>query len=340
MSQPPVHTIDRTPEYEQFIAALTEFHKKRGTPLDAFPKLGNNHVDLYKLFNHVVKNGGYDAVSDEKLAWRRVCEELGLMTGNPPAAAFSLKTLFYKYLAAYEIKTIHNKEPPPPEILEHTTARGSGLLTRTLENFAPSRRDGGHRDSEGDEGTPARERIAEDTPGSARATRGLRQDPPQRVIFQPDTGPSRSRHASGQQSTPGAHGSGHHGTPSQSGSHHQSSQNHNPHLTAYQRTGDGPSHQYIPKEPDFQNAAVMAYKPSQPLTLPFRAVETPANNAEIFAQARRAGRLQAMGKPPPNPLRHLSKDPQRPCLLCGLFFLLTVVSSWNGEWAQYLHALS
>ncbi|KAL1836267.1 hypothetical protein VTK73DRAFT_5112 [Phialemonium thermophilum] len=89
---PGTHTIDRTPEYEEFIADLRKFHEQRGTSFEPEPKLGANHVDLLKLFKHIMAHGGYDKVSDEKLAWRRMCENLGLMTANPPAAAFGLKS--------------------------------------------------------------------------------------------------------------------------------------------------------------------------------------------------------------------------------------------------------
>lgn len=291
--QVPVHTIDRTSEYEQFIHKLTEFHRQRGTSFDPAPKLGVCNVDLLKLFNHIVSHGGYDAVSDEKLAWRKMCENLGLMTSNPPAAAFSLKSIFYKYLAAYEIKAIHNKEPPPPEILEHTTAKGSGLLTRTLENYAPSRRETtAHKDSDGDDGTPARERPSEDTPGSARASRGLRQDPPQRVIFQPETSSSRPRHASGQHANMASH-SAHHTPHSQP--HTTSHQMQQQQQASYQ-TSRG-YHMYTPQTPDLQNPSVAAYEPARVHVLPMRAVETPANNPEGFANARRLARLQAAGKP-------------------------------------------
>jgi chromatin structure-remodeling complex subunit RSC9 len=44
---------------------------------------------------------------------------------------------------AYEITTLHKKEPPPKEILEDISARGADLLTRTVENFKPH----GARDS-------------------------------------------------------------------------------------------------------------------------------------------------------------------------------------------------
>ena len=301
------HIIDRTPEYEEFINNLRVFHEQRGTNLDAEPKMGNLVVDLFKLFNYVVELGGYDKVSEEKLMWRKVCEILNLMRTSAPADAYSLKQIFYKNLAAYEIKTIHNKEPPPPEILEYTTAKGGSLLTRTLENYS-ARNKPGHRESEvsGDDGTPSRDRAAaSDTPGSGRAARGLREAPPQRVIFQPDTGNSsrQTRHASNQHSTPTSHASNQvpHHTPSS----HPHPLSHGPAHTPtmqvshpYQQQIRGASYIYNPPEPDFQLQSVMNWEPSRAEPLQLAAVDTPSSNPGLFAQRQRALRRQIVGEPP------------------------------------------
>ena len=142
--------------------------------------------------------GGYDAVSSEKLAWRKVGQEFNLGQTNTAAYAFALKTVYYKNLAyalsnslslshnanfpsAYEIKTVHNKEPPPKEILEGISAKGGDLLSRTVENFRPPQsRDhmANGQESEGSENeerkTPKEEKMDVDDPGSGggRMTRG------------------------------------------------------------------------------------------------------------------------------------------------------------------------
>lgn len=69
------------------------------THFEAEPRVGNQHVDLLRLFKLVVARGGYDAVSGEKLAWRKVGQEFGLGNSNLPALAFSLKSTYYKNLA-------------------------------------------------------------------------------------------------------------------------------------------------------------------------------------------------------------------------------------------------
>ncbi len=84
--------------------------------------------------------------------------------------------------SAYEIATIHQRDPPPKEILEDISARGGDLLNRTMENFKPpaARETGnlanGHdSDGSGDEEhkTPKAEKMDVDDPGSGgRVTRG------------------------------------------------------------------------------------------------------------------------------------------------------------------------
>ena len=143
---------------------------------------------MHRLFLIVTSRGGYDAVSSEKLAWRKIGAEFNLGQTNAAAYAFALKTTYYKNLAyvdnyqrdhsltrirAYAIKRIHKQEPPPKEILEQTTAKGGDLLSRTLDNFkAPQIKEqiaNGH-DSDGSEDeahkTPKTERVDGDEPGS------------------------------------------------------------------------------------------------------------------------------------------------------------------------------
>lgn len=86
---------------------------------------------------------------------------------------------------AYEISTIHNREPPPPSILEDVSAKGGDLLNRTVENYFPTgsrepdRLRNGESDSEeSDENgepkkTPKPDKMDMDEPGSTgRVTRG------------------------------------------------------------------------------------------------------------------------------------------------------------------------
>jgi hypothetical protein len=87
-------------------------------------------------------------------------------------------------LRAYEISTVHNREPPPKEILEDVSAKGGDLLNRTVENFFPpgsretERLRNGDEDSEDEEEegdvkrTPRDDKMDVDEPGSlGRSTR-------------------------------------------------------------------------------------------------------------------------------------------------------------------------
>lgn len=261
---------------------LAAFHEKRGTELQREPRVGSKFINLQDLFRVVVERGGYDKISDEKLAWRKLGQDWNLPANNLPALAFGLKTVYYKNLAAFEIVEIHKKEPPPREILEDLTAKGGALLTRTIDNYKPSARQEtkalGYHDSEasGDDGTPSRERIgSEETPGSGgRVTRGLRQAPPQRVLFQPEV------HASSRQ-TRHIPTSSHTSTPQQ-------------HHTQQQVNRGGASSSYTPTLSENQSQAVERYEPRPQMPLTLRPVITPGNNAVEFARRQKAFRDAAL----------------------------------------------
>lgn len=67
--------------------------------LDVNPRVNGKSIDLYRLFYIVANRGGYDAVSAEKLAWRKVGQEFNLGQTNAAAYAYTLKKVFYKNLA-------------------------------------------------------------------------------------------------------------------------------------------------------------------------------------------------------------------------------------------------
>ncbi|KAL8848672.1 MAG: hypothetical protein Q9221_006346 [Calogaya cf. arnoldii] len=236
-----------------FLKRLANFHQQRGTALDAAPRVNNKPIDLQKLYHIVLDQGGYDQVSRAKLAWRKVGQAFGLGANNAAAYAFALKTVYYKNLAAFEIKDRYNKEPPPKEILEQVTARGGDLLTRTLENYSQPSIEDAEPSGDDEVTTPnGGDKMDLDEPGSGpgRSTRGLRQAPPQRVLFQPNLSSSRqTRTATG---------------------HGQSPQPTTAPVAAY----NGPSLPY----------SISSYEPRPPFPLTLRGVTTPANNSIRFYQ--------------------------------------------------------
>ena len=69
------------------------------TQVDFNARVNGKYIDLHKLYKIVTSRGGYDAVSAEKLAWRKVGNEFNLGTSNAAAYAFAVKTTYYKNLA-------------------------------------------------------------------------------------------------------------------------------------------------------------------------------------------------------------------------------------------------
>ncbi|KAL8704508.1 MAG: hypothetical protein Q9201_002317 [Fulgogasparrea decipioides] len=245
---------------EEFIQELKAFHQQRGTALDPAPRVNGKQIDLQKLYQHVAHLGGYDQVSREKLAWRKVGHEFGLGATNAAAYAFALKTAYYKNLAAFEIKHLHNKEPPPKTILEDVTAKGGDLLTRTIQSYRHPTVEDGEGSGVDEVTTPTGDKMDIDEPGSGtgRSTRGLRQAPPQRVLFQPDVSSSRqTRTATGQGQSPQPTATAQSGYSSPAGSN----QHNMPH-------------------------SISSYEPRPPMPLTLRGVTTPANNSTRFYQEK------------------------------------------------------
>ncbi|KAK5166905.1 Chromatin structure-remodeling complex protein rsc9 [Saxophila tyrrhenica] len=281
-------SIERNEAHEDFIKKVAEYHEKRGTNFDPEPKVGVRHIDLLKLYERVVGEGGYDLVSDTKakpLMWRRFAEEFVGKNQYTAAQAFQIKNVYYKNLCAYEIATHWEKEPPPKEILEEVTAKGGGVMTRTLENFErPAPREQVNLDNEDSsdtspqqQQTPKEEKVDEDPSSASGRTRGLRQQPPQRMLFQPDLTAGRQTRGQMQQTTPGS--------PAPQGSSANGAMN----------------------TPSFSNGAsstLAAYEPSQSYPLSLKPVTTPANNPEFYRQEKKR-KLDAKAGPLSRKYRHI-----------------------------------
>ncbi|KAI1079982.1 hypothetical protein F5B20DRAFT_147376 [Whalleya microplaca] len=301
-----VHEIDRSPAYHEFIQKLTAFHEKRGTSFEPEPRLptmhGHVNVDLLKLYNAVIAKGGYDELNKVQKAWGALAAELGIHSVDSKGTgqlSFQLKQDFYRYLAAYWIQDQYGKEPPPKEILEQQScaSKHGPVLTRTADNFKASAKRPG-------EETPTRdERPGESTPVSgSRASGRLREAPPQRVPFQPETGPSRqTRHASSQHSTPSANPT-HNSHPPHTQHNQHLPQHHNSNnplhvIQAQQAALRGASSSFVPTNPETASRLGEPFEPRPPISVPLRPVNTPGNNPVEFAKRQRQLRLQASGAP-------------------------------------------
>lgn len=106
------------------------------TTLEAEPRIGNRHIDLFKLYNRVVAEGGYDAVSEVKLAWRKVALDFVPVSSQQIAHAFQLKTVYYKNLA-YVLTTVrycHYYYPSSRSDLPHNFPAHTKFLPFTSAN--------------------------------------------------------------------------------------------------------------------------------------------------------------------------------------------------------------
>jgi len=171
--------------------------------------------------------------------------------------------------SAYEITEYWHEVPPPKEILESLTARGGGIRGRTVESFDhPALREsmaggsGNGSESEGEDGGSA----------IARTSRGLRQAPPQRVLFQPEPVPARASRSVSVVQQPQF--------PEQSlHDRHRPSPSPGP-----------PGLNYLAYPPNATNGAITtlaSYEPSQQYPLSMKPVSTPANNPEAFRLRKR-----------------------------------------------------
>ncbi|KAI0201544.1 hypothetical protein F4808DRAFT_103882 [Astrocystis sublimbata] len=310
-----VHEINRSPEYNDFIQKLTAFHEERGTAFEPEPRLptmhGHVNVDLLQLYNAVINKGGYDELNKIQKAWGQLAGELGMYYADNKGMgqlSFQLKQDFYRYLSAYWIKDRYNRDPPPKEILEAQScaSKHGPVLTRTMENFKLSNRRSG-------EETPTREeRPTESTPTSAnRASGRLREAPPQRVPFQPDTGPSRQTRNASHHNTPAPNTASNNYLGNQSQhNHHHLPQQHNPNnplhvIQAQQAALRGASSHFTPTNSELASRLSDSFEPRTPFSVPLRPVHTPGNNPVEFAKRQRflkaqtpgAGNVQHLARP-------------------------------------------
>jgi chromatin structure-remodeling complex subunit RSC9 len=230
-----------------------------------------------------MEKGGYDRLSEERMAWRQLVKPFGFTHQTEGAATFQIKSLYYRNLAAYEIEKYWGETPPPKEILEDLTAKGGNLRSRTLENYrlAGSREsislmEGQDSGSEEEKTTPKKEQPDQEDPGSASRypSRQLRQDPKKTQLFQPDTNPQRAR------------------------STHQSTYSPQPAPSQPSYTSNASD----PRNPSF---TIQNYEPRQPIALTLRPVVTPGNNPDLFYQRKAMIKAQSMPKLPPEPQQYL-----------------------------------
>ena len=99
----PIVDIERTPEYEDFMRKLDEFHRPRGTEnYTREPTLGGMRIDLWKLSELVRLHGGFERVTADR-AWKKISGYFDF----PPTctnSAFVLKRIYQHTLRDFIMK--------------------------------------------------------------------------------------------------------------------------------------------------------------------------------------------------------------------------------------------
>ena len=84
----------------RFNEELIKFYNIQGKDSFKHPIVSGKNLDLYKLYNEVIRLGGYQAVLENKL-WKDVVTTLDLPS-TCTSASFTVKRHYKKYLLAYE----------------------------------------------------------------------------------------------------------------------------------------------------------------------------------------------------------------------------------------------
>lgn len=69
------------------------------TNLERDARISGKPVSLHTLYNMVMERGGYDKLSDERMAWRQLVKPLGFSHQHEGAMTFQIKSLYYRNLA-------------------------------------------------------------------------------------------------------------------------------------------------------------------------------------------------------------------------------------------------
>ena len=91
---------DEETKSRKFREELTKFYNLQGKESFKYPIVSGKNLDLYKLYNEVIKRGGYQVVLENKL-WKEVVCTLDLPS-SCTSASFTVKRHYKKYLLPYE----------------------------------------------------------------------------------------------------------------------------------------------------------------------------------------------------------------------------------------------
>jgi ARID/BRIGHT DNA binding domain len=84
-------------EEKEFTRKLYKYMAEKGQPIVKVPSLGFQDLNLFKLYQLVIKRGGMDVVTKNQ-AWKSVYLDLGLSTMST-SASYNTRTNYKKYAA-------------------------------------------------------------------------------------------------------------------------------------------------------------------------------------------------------------------------------------------------
>ncbi|CAH1262965.1 ARID4A [Branchiostoma lanceolatum] len=88
-------------EKEKFLEDLYRFMEEKGTPITKPPVLGYRDLNLFKLYEMVQGQGGFDEVTKDGGQWKELYSKMGIPAQHS-AASHNIKAAYKKYLHDYE----------------------------------------------------------------------------------------------------------------------------------------------------------------------------------------------------------------------------------------------
>lgn len=110
-------SIDEDGEKKAFKEKLFAFMKDKGTPITRPPVLGNQDLDLHKLYKIVQEHGGMEKVSNEPSLWRKIYQQMDIAV-VPPSASHHIKMAYKKYLYPFELYEKKENKSSEQEVAE------------------------------------------------------------------------------------------------------------------------------------------------------------------------------------------------------------------------------
>ncbi|KAI8484158.1 histone H3-K9 trimethylation [Branchiostoma belcheri] len=100
-------------EKEKFLEDLYRFMEEKGTPITKPPVLGYRDLNLFKLYELVQGQGGFDEVTKDCGLWKELYGKMGIPAQHS-AASHNIKAAYKKYLHDYEEHKKKQKQQGTP----------------------------------------------------------------------------------------------------------------------------------------------------------------------------------------------------------------------------------